>query len=197
MREVGAEPPPGPAIWSFLSYHGPVKPSRRRFLKATAATALLVEIPAITLAADAPAPAGPAPSPLRWVRMAPDGSVTVLSNTSEIGQGTGTAIAQILADELDLEWKRIRLEMAPVEKDYFNATWGEYATYGSGGIAGQYEALRTAGAQARARLVAAAAARWKVPAAECDTSLGTVVLPPPQKSRRIPAMFCAAAPQTK
>jgi isoquinoline 1-oxidoreductase beta subunit len=68
--------------------------------------------------------------------MAPDGSVTVLSNTSEIGQGTGTAIAQILADELDLEWKRIRLEMAPVEKDYFNATWGEYATYGSGGIAG-------------------------------------------------------------
>jgi isoquinoline 1-oxidoreductase beta subunit len=104
-----------------------------------------------------------------------NGSVTVLSNTSEIGQGTGTAIAQILADELDVEWKRIRLEMAPVEKDYFNATWGEYATYGSGGIAGQYEALRTAGAQARARLIAAAAARWKVPAAECDTSLGTVV----------------------
>src|SRR5205085_10937089 len=98
-----------------------------------------------------------------------------VSTTGAIGQGTGTGIGQIVADELDVDWKRVRLDMAPVEKDFYNAAWGEYATYGSGGIAGQYEALRKAGAQARARLIAAAAARWRVDAGECDTSLGNVI----------------------
>ena len=152
---------------------------RRQFLKAAAATGLMIRIPAPAFAADeataTPAAAAPEPSSLRWVRIAPDGGVTVLSNTSEIGQGTGTAIAQILADELDLDWKRITLAMAPVEPAYFNAAFGEYGTYGSGGVAGQYEALRKAGAQARARLIAAAAARWGVAAVDCDTAAGSVV----------------------
>jgi isoquinoline 1-oxidoreductase beta subunit len=147
--------------------------NRRQFLKTAAASALTIRIGAPAFAAEEAA--APTPSPLRWVRISSDGSVTVLSNTSEIGQGTGTAIAQILADELDLDWKRITLAMAPVEPAYFNAGWGEYGTYGSGGVAGQFEALRRAGAQARARLIAAAAERWKVAPGECDTSAGSVV----------------------
>jgi isoquinoline 1-oxidoreductase beta subunit len=102
----------------------------------------------------------------------------VLSNTSEIGQGTGTAIAQMLADEMDLDWKTIRIEMAPVEKQFINPGWGEYATYGSGGVARQFTPLRKAGAQARAMLIGAAAAEWKVPAAECDTQSGAVLHKP-------------------
>jgi isoquinoline 1-oxidoreductase beta subunit len=150
--------------------------SRRDFLKTLAAGGLLVTVaPAAALAeTEAAADAAAAVPPPAWVRIAPDGAVTILSNTSEIGQGTGTAIAQMLADELDLDWKNIRVEMAPVEKQYINAGWGEYATYGSGGVAQQYKQLRKAGAQARAMLLSAAAAQWNVPAAECDTQAGFV-----------------------
>jgi len=154
--------------------------SRRDFLKTLAAGGLLVTVgPGAAMAEAAAAAADtaaavPPPPPPGWVRIAPDGAVTILSNTSEIGQGTGTAIAQMLADELDLDWKTIRIEMAPVEKQYINPGWGEYATYGSGGVAQQYKQLRKAGAQARAMLVSAAAAEWKVPAAECDTQAGFV-----------------------
>ncbi len=147
---------------------------RRDFLKTLAAGGLLVAVGpggATSAEAEGGAPAG-MPG---WVRIAPDGAVTILSNTSEIGQGTGTAIAQMLADELDLDWKTVRVEMAPVEKQFINAGWGEYATYGSGGVARQYAPLRKAGAQARAMLIAAAAAEWNVPAAECDTEPGAVI----------------------
>ena len=147
--------------------------NRRDFLKTLAAGGLLLAVGPGVVAAAADAPA-PVPPP-GWVRIAPDGSVTILSNTSEIGQGTGTAIAQLLADEMDLDWKTVRIEMAPVEKQFINAGWGEYATYGSGGVARQFPQLRKAGAQARAMLVSAAAAEWKVPVAECDTQLGAVV----------------------
>jgi isoquinoline 1-oxidoreductase beta subunit len=146
-------------------------PQRRVFLKGAAAGTLVIAI-APALAAGATASAACVNG---WVCIAPDGAVTILSNTSEIGQGTGTAIAQILADELDLDWRSVRIEMAPVQKQFFNAGWGEYATYGSGGVARQFEQLRKAGAQARAMLIAAAAENWKVGAAECDTELGFVV----------------------
>jgi len=150
--------------------------NRRDFLKALAAGGLLIAVgPAV--AADAPA-AAPAPQPPAWVRIAPDGSVTILSNTSELGQGTGTAIAQMLADEMDLDWKTVRIDMAPVEKQFINPGWREYATYGSGGVARQFTQLRKAGAQARAMLVAAAAAEWKVPFDECDTQEGAVLHKP-------------------
>jgi isoquinoline 1-oxidoreductase beta subunit len=144
--------------------------NRRDFLKTLAAGGLLLAVGPVRAQAPAAVPTPPA-----WVRIAPDGSVTILSNTSEIGQGTGTAIAQMLADEVDLDWKTVRIEMAPVEKQYINAGWGEYATYGSGGVARQFLPLRKAGAQARAMLVGAAAAQWKVPPAECDTQLGAVL----------------------
>ncbi|MES2150691.1 MAG: molybdopterin cofactor-binding domain-containing protein [Pseudomonadota bacterium] len=111
----------------------------------------------------------------RWVRIAQNGVVTLLSNTSEIGQGTGTALAQILANELDLDWRTVRIEMAPIASEYFNEQWGEYATYGSGGVRGQFDGLRLAGAQARNMLISAAAHRWGVAPIECDTETGVVV----------------------
>jgi len=145
--------------------------TRREFLHGAAAGGLL-------LAVEWPVEAGgKQPLLASWIRIAPDGTVTILSNTSEIGQGTGTGIAQLIADELDVEWRQIRLEMAPIEKTWFNAGWGEYATYGSGGISQQEQPLRLAGARARAMLIEAAARRWKVPAAECRTMAGFVLGP--------------------
>jgi isoquinoline 1-oxidoreductase subunit beta len=142
---------------------------RRSFVKGVAAGGLLLSIewPARATSASSPSLGG-------WLRIAPDGTVTILTNTSEIGQGTGTGIAQLVGDELDVPWEKIRLEMAPVEKAYFNPGWGEYATYGSGGIAMQFEPLRLAGARARSVLVQAAANRWKVPADQCSAANGQV-----------------------
>ena len=89
--------------------------SRRDFLKGMAGGGLLLAfgLPTTHAAVVAPRIGG-------WVRVGTDGTVTVLSNTSEIGQGSGTALAQILANELDVAWSAIRLEMAPIEPAYFN-----------------------------------------------------------------------------
>ncbi len=157
--------------------------NRRDFLTALAAGGVLLAIGPVSSAAMADAPAAgaapaPAPQPPGWVRIAPDGSVTILSNTSELGQGTGTAIAQVLADEMDLDWQTVRIDMAPMEKQFSNPGWREYATYGSGGVARQFKQLRKAGAQARAMLVAAAASEWNVSSAECDTQQGVVLHKP-------------------
>lgn len=148
------------------------RPQRRDFLKVLGTSALLIAIPSLALAG---AEAGAAQSLAGWLRVDPDGAVTILTNTSEIGQGSGTGIAQIIANELDIDWRHVRIEMAPVDAQHINAGWGEYATYGSGAISRQFEALRRAGAQARAMLIAAAATLWRVPAADCDTDAGFVV----------------------
>ena len=161
--------------------------TRREVLKGMAAGGLLVALRPARGAVDQPAAiAG-------WLRIAPDGTVTILTNTSEIGQGTGTAIAQLVGDELDVAWESIRLEMAPVEKSYFNPGWQEYATYGSGGISHQAEMLRTAGARARSVLIEAAARRWKVPAAECRSKTGVVQHEPSGRKLAYGALSAAAA----
>jgi len=109
-----------------------------------------------------------------WVRLAPDGKVTLFVNTPEIGQGANVSLARLLAEELEVDWEQVRLEPAPVEPAYYNPMWGAYAVYGSGGVRGQFKALRTAGAAARIMLVEAAAARWRAPAAECVAEHGQV-----------------------
>jgi isoquinoline 1-oxidoreductase subunit beta len=150
--------------------------SRREFLSHLAGGGLLLCFGApVALGRQAPASVGELPSINGWVRIDTTGTVELLSNTSEIGQGTGTALAQLLAEELDVEWGSVRLGMAPVEPRYFNSTWKEYATYGSGGIRGQFDTLRVAGAQARAMLIASGAEVWGVPPAECSTDRGFVV----------------------
>lgn len=155
----------------------PTDSSRRDFMRRIAGGGLLLCI-GTPVGAEAHAGDPPGVEPVTvngWVRIAPNGKVAVLTNSSEIGQGTGTALAQLLAEELDLDWRSVHLEMAPLEPRYFNPRWRKFATYGSGGVSGQFAALRTAGAQARAMLVAAAAHIWEVRVADCSTASGELL----------------------
>ena len=148
-------------------------PSRRDFLKALAAGGLLLSVGA-PVEATRYVPAVMT-SINGWIRIGNNGVVEFLSNTSEIGQGTSTALAQLIAEELDVEWSTVRFGIAPVAPAFINPMWGEYATYGSGGVRGQFTALRTAAARARAMLIGVAADAWKVPPEECVTDRGNVV----------------------
>lgn len=100
--------------------------------------------------------------PNAFVRVATDGTVTVIVNHSEMGQGTYTSIAMVVADELDADWKKVRVEAAPVDPVYNHPAFGMQATGGSTSTWVEFDRLRKAGAAARQMLVAAAAARWKL-----------------------------------
>lgn len=110
-----------------------------------------------------------------WVRIAPDDSVTLLIDKSEMGQGVSTALSMILADELDLDWKRIQTEFAPADPKYFNPVFGLQGTGGSTSVRGSWEPLAKAAAAAREMLVATAAKRWGVDPGACRTENSAVV----------------------
>jgi isoquinoline 1-oxidoreductase beta subunit len=144
--------------------------SRRDFLVSAAAAGALciaIQIPAALASQGEVLIAG-------WIRIDADGVVTLLVNSTEMGQGATSALAQILAEELELEWSQVRVAMAPVEKQYYGM-WGTYQTGGSGSIRGMFEPLSRAGAIARMKLIAAAAHRWNVPASECVARAGEVI----------------------
>jgi isoquinoline 1-oxidoreductase beta subunit len=156
--------------------------TRRDFLKGSAAAtgALVIgfTLPAATRFADAATTAagtGSAFAPNAFLRIAANGEVTVVSGFSEMGQGVHTGIASLVAEELDADWKNVRLEQAPVDKAYVNPVFGMQATGGSSSIRGSYLPMRKAGAAARQMLVSAAAARWGVEAAACRTEDGRVL----------------------
>jgi len=115
-------------------------------------------------------------SPNAFIRISPDNTVTVIVKHVEMGQGTYTGLPTLVAEELDADWSQIRAEGAPADaKRYKHLFWGEaQGTGGSGSLANSYEQLRTAGASARAMLVAAAAEKWQVPAAEIKVEKGIV-----------------------
>jgi len=120
--------------------------------------------------------AGAAPLINSWIRIGPDGVVTILCNTSEIGQGTSSSIPQIVAEELEVRWQDVRVAAAPVEPAYYNkATGNSYAVFGSMGVRGQFDVLRTVGAAAREMLIAAAAEGWGVPRPECAARDGRIL----------------------
>ena len=108
-------------------------------------------------------------APNAWIRLDEDGDVTLLVHKSEMGQGVWTALPMILAEEMDADWRRVRAERAPTRPDL------DTATGGSSSVRESWEALRRAGAAARAMLVTAAAKRWAVPESECTTSAGEVI----------------------
>ena len=111
-----------------------------------------------------------------FLKFTPDGWVTVVSKHIEFGQGSGTGLAAIVAEELDADWSKVRIEQAPGDaKLYGNAIMG--GTQGTGGstaIAESWPQLRAAGAAARAMFVEAAAKRWSVPAGEIAVHDGVV-----------------------
>ena len=105
-----------------------------------------------------------------WIRIGTDDSVTFLISESEMGQGTHTALAMLLAEELEVPWSSVRTEHAPADRDMY----GRQSTGGSTSIRTNHERMRIAGASARGMLVSAAASRWGVPDTECRVSEGRV-----------------------
>jgi isoquinoline 1-oxidoreductase beta subunit len=150
--------------------------SRREFLKVSTAVggglALQFSFPVVPRAADAPT----ATEVNAWVVIHPDDRVVVRIARSEMGQGSFTALAQLVAEELDCDWSKVSAEFAsPNEHFRRNRVWGSMSTGGSQGIRSSQDYLRKAGAAAREMLVAAAAAQWKVAPDQCSASAGTIV----------------------
>lgn len=112
-----------------------------------------------------------------WVGIGGDGTVTIMQPAAEMGQGAMTAIPMMIADELDADWRKLRIVAAPDNaKIYGNPLWhDELATRGSGTVRGYWEKARLVGAQARKLLLYTAAARWQVPVDELSTADGVVL----------------------
>jgi isoquinoline 1-oxidoreductase beta subunit len=112
-----------------------------------------------------------------WVRIATDDTVTLVASQAEMGQGAGTTLPAILAEELGADWKRVRLEQAPADPAYRNPRINWQFTGNSESTTGFFELLRQMGASARAMLIAAAAEQWNVAPEECVTESGVVLHP--------------------
>ena len=156
-----------------------IRPTRRAFL---AGTGLVIGLTLVGRQAGAALirgvpqdVQGPHADLNAFVRVAPDGTVTVLSKHLEMGQGPYTGLTTIVAEELDADWSQMRVAAAPADDDvYKNLAFGLQGTGGSTSIANSYEQLRKAGATARAMLVAAAAQEWGVPASEITVVAGRI-----------------------
>ena len=114
--------------------------------------------------------------PNAFVRITPDNRVIVIAKHLEMGQGTYTGLATLVAEELDAAWEQVELEAAPANAElYNNLFWGPMqGTGGSTAIANSFKQMREAGATARAMLVQAAAQKWKVPVDDITVSHGVV-----------------------
>jgi isoquinoline 1-oxidoreductase beta subunit len=129
-----------------------------------------------------PSPSKPSVRLDDWIRISTDGSVTLIINHAEMGQGVVTGLAMLMAEELDVELNRVRTEFAPASPVYRNPLFNEQTTGGSTSIRGEWRHLRLVGAKARWRLVEAAAQAWQVAHNECRTQNGTVYHDPSQRS---------------
>ncbi len=133
-------------------------------------------------------------APNAFIRIAPDGSITLLMPQAEMGQGTHTSMSMLLAEELEVTPEQVRLEHAPPDdKLYANPLFGEQITGASSSIRMFYEPLRRAGATARAMLIAAAAASWNVHAASCRAREGVVTHTPTGRTLSYGALAAKAA----
>jgi isoquinoline 1-oxidoreductase beta subunit len=161
----------------------PIRSSRRAFLKqagAVGATALTIGFewvghPRRAAAAIATNSAAPF-APNAFLRIGADNSVTIIAKHLEMGQGSYTGIATVLAEELDADWTLVRVESAPADaKRYGNSVLGGLqGTGGSSAMANSWSQLRDAGGKARAMLVSAAASQWHVPAEELTVDKGVI-----------------------
>ena len=149
-------------------------PSRREFLRASAIAGggiLLASYLRPLKATDAWLAHAPASDGLNaFIRITPDGIVTIVAKNPEIGQGVKTMLPMLIAEELDVDWKNVRIEQAPLDTKSFTNQWAG----GSTATPNNWLPMRRVGAAGRAMLIAAAARRWNVPPAECDTEPGVV-----------------------
>jgi isoquinoline 1-oxidoreductase beta subunit len=149
--------------------------SRRRFLQSGGALVISFNLPAAigpALAADEQSFA-----PNAYIRIDPDGRVSVTVAYVEMGQGTYTSIPMLIAEELEVPLSSVRVEHAPADERFYGnpLLGGIQATGNSNAVRGAWEPMRRAGAVARTLLVQAAAQRWKVDAASCRAEKGAVI----------------------
>ena len=147
--------------------------NRRDFLKTSAALSgtLMVgfHIPGLSKTES------PATAINGWVRVDGDNTVTIICHRSEMGQGTYTSMPMLVAEELEVDLGRVKIEMAGVDPMYINALLGGQLTGGSTSVRDAFDGLRKAGAQARMMLISAAAEAWKIPESDCRADNGMVI----------------------
>jgi isoquinoline 1-oxidoreductase beta subunit len=173
-----------------------VKLNRRAFVIGTAAAgaglALALDVPfggpTVARAADG------SPEVNAWVVIRPDDTVVIRIARSEMGQGTLTGLAQLVAEELDCDWSKVVTEFpTPGLSVARKRAWGDFSTGGSRGIRGSQEYVRKGGATARVMLIQAAANEWKVPASECRTANSVITHSPSRKKTTYGKVAEAAA----
>lgn len=130
-------------------------------------------------------PLTPLPAPAQegvalddWIRIAPEGWVTVMINHAEMGQGVSAALAALIAEELEVDMAKVSIRFAPAQTRYRNPMFNSQTTGGSTSIRGEWERLSLAGAKARERLITAAAEHWNVDALTCIAETGEVIHTP-------------------
>ena len=129
-----------------------------------------------------------------WAVIHPDDTVVVRIARSEMGQGTLTGLAQLVAEELDCAWSKVRAEyISPDANHARNRAWGDMSTGGSRGIRASVPYVQKGGAAAKAMLIAAAAARWGVPAGECVGAESVITHTPSGRKLRYGEVAEAAA----
>ena len=123
----------------------------------------------------AEAQAKPVFPPNAFIRIAADNSITIVVNKSEMGQGVYTSLPMLIAEELEADWSRIRVESSPVAAVYNHTAFGMQLTGGSSSIPSSWEQMRRVGASGRVLLVRAAAQKWGVPESECHAENSQVI----------------------
>lgn len=154
--------------------------SRRDFLKLTAVAggglllgfyALSARAAAVTESSGAPGPAAPDQfSPNAFIRISPDGSVTIISKQPEIGQGIKTSLPMIIAEELEVDWQAVKVEQGDL-----NPIYGSQGAGGSTSTPNNYDNFHRLGAAARTMLIQAAAQAWGVAPSDCVARSGAVL----------------------
>jgi isoquinoline 1-oxidoreductase beta subunit len=134
------------------------------------------------------------PEVTAWVVIRPDDTVVVRIARSEMGQGTMTGLAQLVAEELECDWSKVTTEFpTPGQNLARSRVWGNYFTAGSRGIRESNEYVRKAGAIARTMLIQAAASEWHVPPSECGASNSVITHKPTGRTKTFGNVAEAAA----
>jgi isoquinoline 1-oxidoreductase subunit beta len=179
-----------------MNKHVMPKLNRRAFVIGTAAAgaglALGLDLPfggpTVVRAADG------SPEVNAWVVIRPDDTVVIRIARSEMGQGTLTGLAQLVAEELECDWSKVTTEFpTPGQSVARKRAWGDFSTGGSRGVRTSQEYVRKGGATARMMLVQAAANEWKVPASECSAANSVITHTPSGKTTTYGKVVEAAA----